>query len=88
MSCKKAAPAAVRTVAPAIPVEEHHPQLVLKLFDGARQRGLLDMQALGGPCEMKLFGQNDKATQVSQFHEQCSYSDADDLLLFAPRYAG
>lgn len=31
--------------------------------------------------------QNDKATQMPQFHEQCSYTGADDLLLFAPRYA-
>jgi len=53
------------------------------LFDSSRQGGLLYMQALSGACEMKLFGQNDKATQVSQFHEQCSYSGADNLLLFA-----
>jgi len=45
------------------------------------------VKALSRPCEMKLFGQNDKATQMPQFHEQCSYTGADDLLLFAPRYA-
>ncbi|GJA47288.1 hypothetical protein KAM348_37430 [Aeromonas caviae] len=52
----------------SIPVEKTDPQFVFQLLDGSGQRGLLDMQPLGGSGEMQLFGQCRKATKVSQLH--------------------
>lgn len=43
-------------------------QLLLKLLDGHRQRGLRDRQSLGRAAEVKLFGQGDEVVQQPQFH--------------------
>ena len=60
--------------ASAVALEEHHAQVILKLFDGAGQGWLFDMQALCGPCEVQLFCESHKAAKVSQFHGPCSCS--------------
>jgi len=50
------------------PGEEHNAQPLLKIPDSARQRGLVDVDALGGAAEVELFGNGNEVAEVAQFN--------------------
>ena len=48
--------------------EQRHAQFFFQLFDGARQRRLLDVQLLRCAGEMEFFGYGDEVSKMAKFH--------------------
>ena len=52
----------------AVALEQGYPKLAFQGLDLLGQRRLADVQALGGPGEVELFGDGDEVAQMAQFH--------------------
>ncbi|MNV67080.1 hypothetical protein D3C71_1598640 [compost metagenome] len=52
--------------------KEYHAQLRFQIAHGARQWGLIDVHALGGPSEVEFFRDSDEVPQVAQLDHRHS----------------
>ena len=50
------------------PVEQRHPELPLQAGDGLGQRGLRDVQLLGGPAESVVVDDREEVLQLTSVH--------------------
>jgi hypothetical protein len=62
-------------------VKQLHPEFILEFANLLRDRGLSDVQPLGGPAEMQLLGDCDEISEVAKFHDlptgfECPWSIA------------
>lgn len=48
--------------------EQCNPEFLFQFLDGPRQRGLLDVQPLGGSGEVKFFSDGEKVAKVAKLH--------------------
>jgi hypothetical protein len=66
-SCKKP-PCGRELHVLGVALHEHRAQILLQRLERHAQRRLGDAQALGGPAEVQLLGQDHKVTQQMGFH--------------------
>jgi len=49
----------------SVSLEQSSMEIVFEFLDGPRQRGLFDMQPLGGPGKMQLLGYSNKTAKMA-----------------------